>query len=532
MQEMIAILRRYAVAVAAVGLALAIKEALSPLVPDWEKSPYVLFSAAVMVAAWFGGLGPGLCATALSALVARYYILPSDPTALDSTSRMAPMLLFVVEGGLITILTEALHDARSRVTTLGRLRDALAGREQMAAEQLLRSEERNRLLLESTGEGIYGMDLAGICTFANPACIRLLGYDDPAELLGKDMHALTHHSRADGTPYPAAECWISRATQANQAAHADHEVFWRKDGSGFPVEYHSHPIRSEGQTLGTVVLFADISARKRTEEAIHQLNEELERRVQERTAQLHEANRELESFSYSVSHDLRAPLRHISGFVDLLQKRAGATLDATGRRYVQVIGEAVRHAGQLVDDLLSFSRMGRAELRRSRVNMAQLVEAVRRELETEVDGQPVRWKIGKLPDVEGDPAMLRLVLVNLLRNALKFSRGRQPAEIEVSSTRQDNEIVFQVRDNGIGFNMKYVDKLFNVFQRLHTTQEAEGTGIGLANVRRIVERHGGRTWAESAPGAGAAFYFTLPLPALAEGNNPSRDPAEEVPAHA
>jgi PAS domain S-box-containing protein len=517
-QGIVRFVLRYAVALAAVGLALGIKEALRPLANGWETSPYVLFSAAIMVAAWCGGLGPGFLATALSALAVRAYFLAGPP----GDGQTVPMMLFVIEGGLISFLTDALQQARSRARSLHRLRDVLAGRERTAAERV-------RLLLESTGEGIFGIDTSGRCTFANPACAHLLGYDDPAELLGRDMHELAHHARSDGTPHHHEDCRIHQAYRVGQGVQAEDEVFWRKDGTCFPVEYRSYPLARNGENLGAVVSFADITRRKRAEEGLHRLNEDLERRVQERTAQLREANRELESFSYSVSHDLRAPLRHISGFVELLQKRSAGKLDETAQRYVRIIAEAVKHAGQLVDDLLAFSRMGRAELRRTWVDVGQLVDGVRRELEAAA-GRDVAWHVGELPTVEADPAMLRLALLNLLDNALKFTRGRERAEIAVDGTAAGGEAVFRVRDNGIGFDMKYVDKLFNAFQRLHTAAQVEGTGIGLASVRRIIGRHGGRTWAEGTPGRGATFYFSLPLAKGegAKGPAPSAAPGEEA----
>jgi signal transduction histidine kinase len=250
--------------------------------------------------------------------------------------------------------------------------------------------------------------------------------------------------------------------------------------------------------------------RKTAEEALRQLNMELDRRVLDRTEDLEAANKELEAFAYSVSHDLRAPLRHIDGFMELLQKKAGTTLDEQGRHYMDTISNSAKKMGLLIDDLLSFSRMGRQAMSFQPVDLGKLVRDVIGEHESDTAGRHIEWHIDDLHVVEGDAAMLRIVLVNLISNALKFTQPRQQARIEIGSLRdQTSEDVFFVRDNGVGFDMTYADKLFSVFQRLHYTDKFEGTGIGLATVRHIIDRHGGRTWAEGKVDQGATFYFSL-----------------------
>ncbi|RTL71955.1 MAG: GAF domain-containing protein [Hyphomicrobiales bacterium] len=237
-------------------------------------------------------------------------------------------------------------------------------------------------------------------------------------------------------------------------------------------------------------------------------------RKAEETAALSERltsiNKELEAFSYSVSHDLRAPFRHIVGYAQLLKKHEGERLTERGDRYIATIVESAIAAGQLVDDLLSFSQMGRATLHEVAVDMKGLVESVRASLQVE-GGREITWRIGALPVVRGDPMMLRLALQNLMDNAIKFTRDRPDPVISIAARREPGEIVFTVADNGIGFDMAYVGKLFGVFQRLHRPEEFQGTGIGLANVRRIIERHRGRTWAEGKLGEGAQFHFSLPI---------------------
>ncbi len=271
---------------------------------------------------------------------------------------------------------------------------------------------------------------------------------------------------------------------------------------------------SRGHEAALASLETQNQALRTAEREIRELNTSLEQRVEERTEALSAANRELEGFTYSVSHDLRAPLRQVAGFAEVLDATAGPKLDASERRALATLRDSARHSGQLMDDLLRFSRMSRQELRTFHVNLASLVESARASLLAEAEGREVQWTLQPLPTVRGDPSMLLLVWRNLLGNALKYSRGRSPARIEVGSLPgRPQEDVFYVKDNGVGFEMAYADRLFGVFQRLHGT-EFEGTGIGLASVRRIVERHGGRVWAEAAPGRGATFYWAIPrLPA-------------------
>jgi PAS domain S-box-containing protein len=292
-----------------------------------------------------------------------------------------------------------------------------------------------------------------------------------------------------------------------------------------PVEYLEHPVLAragqerliawhnavlrgdEGGIVGTLSSGEDITEHRRAENQIRSLNQNLH----DRAVALEVANRELEAFAYSVSHDLRAPLRHVDGFLGLLEKRMGAVLDEESRHYMATISSSAEKMGLLIDNLLSFSRMGRQAMSSQPVDLGRSVRDVIQELEPDLAGRHIEWRIGDLPVVEGDAALLRIVLGNLVSNALKFTRPRQRTEIEiVSIPDHDTEVVICVRDNGVGFDMAYAEKLFGVFQRLHRMDEFAGTGIGLANVRRIIARHGGRTWAQGKPGQGAAFYFSLP----------------------
>jgi light-regulated signal transduction histidine kinase (bacteriophytochrome) len=239
--------------------------------------------------------------------------------------------------------------------------------------------------------------------------------------------------------------------------------------------------------------------------------EQLEARVRRRTEELAVAYKDLEAFSYSVSHDLRAPLRHVTGFANLLSTHLGKTLDDKGRRYLDTMVGAATRMGQLIDDLLALSRMGRASLKMQRVELADVVRDAKAEVMPETTGREIVWDIQRLPAVNADPSLLRPAIINLLSNAIKYTSTRAVAHVEVGTSESPaGEVVVFVRDNGVGFDMQYVDKLFGIFQRLHGSDEFSGTGIGLANVRRIISRHGGRTWAHGEVDGGATFYFSLP----------------------
>ena len=262
------------------------------------------------------------------------------------------------------------------------------------------------------------------------------------------------------------------------------------------------------------------AVRRRVERELRQSRDDLENEVTQRralneelakrSAELQAINKELEAFAYSVSHDLRAPIRHIAGFTELLQKNSASVLDQRSQRHTTMILESAKKMGNLIDDLLAFSRIGRAEAHKTMVSLQQLVQEARSEVAQETDGRNINWKIGRLPACYGDRSMLRLVLINLIANAVKFTRTRPQAEIEIASTNHNpDQIVVSIKDNGVGFDMKYVNKLFGVFQRLHAPEAFEGTGIGLATVQRIIHRHGGRVWAEGLVDGGATFYFSL-----------------------
>ena len=277
-----------------------------------------------------------------------------------------------------------------------------------------------------------------------------------------------------------------------------------KDGTEFPVEISLSLLKTQGGTLISSAI-RNVSDRRHAEEEIRKLNSVLNDRVTE----LNAVNKELESFSHSVSHDLRSPLRHIDGFARILKDEYAGELSQDGVRYLDRVLEAANHMGQLVDDLLNLARIGRREIAKQRVNLEDVARQAIAELPPETSKRNIEWLIEPLAYAECDPGLMKLVFSNLLSNSAKFTRTRETAVIEVGECESRGAPAYFVRDNGVGFDARYADKLFGVFQRLHRQEDFEGTGIGLATVQRIVRRHGGEIWAESEPDRGATFFFTL-----------------------
>jgi PAS domain S-box-containing protein len=379
--------------------------------------------------------------------------------------------------------------------------------EQQRAEEMLReSERRLRTVLETVSLVGLMMDRQGNITLCNEYLLALTGWKRD-EVMGRNCFEVFLS--------PEVRSAISREVSPDSIgageipAHYLNEIVTRA-GERRLVDWNNTIIRDRGgQVAGVACIGADITERKRAEEEVRKLNEELEQRVRERTAQLEAANRELEAFSYSVSHDLRAPLRAIHGYSRILLEDHESALDAEGQRVCSVIADSAREMGRLIDDLLALSRVGRAEMRFSPVDMATLATSVFFELTTPQDRERIEFHVAPLPLAVGDPVLVRQVWVNLISNAVKFSSKRERAVIEVGGERGEGEAVYSIHDNGAGFDPRYTDKLFGVFQRLHSTKEFEGTGVGLAIVQRIVHRHGGRVWAEGEPGKGASFHFTF-----------------------
>lgn len=374
-------------------------------------------------------------------------------------------------------------------------------------------------VFDGMADGVMVADAEGRMLFTNPAAVRLTGVGLSDEPPDKWTEQYGVFSPDTGSSVPANQLPLVRALRGEAVDNV--QLFLRnpQKADGIFLSVSGRPLHdADGTVIGGAIVGRDVTMERQTEEAIRTLNLELKRN----NAELSALNKELEAFSYSVSHDLRAPLRHIHGFVDLLQKRVGASLDETARRHLSIVQESAKRMGALIDDLLAFSRMSRTDMHRTAVDMNALVRETMAEAGRDAEQRHIEWVVSSLPAVQGDRAMLRIALLNLLANAVKYTRQQPQARIEVGVALSDQPktltgeadesyIVIVVRDNGVGFDMQYADKLFGVFQRLHRADEFEGTGIGLATVRRIVHRHGGRTWAEAAPGAGAAFFCSLPL---------------------
>ena len=467
----------------ALGLALFIERY------GFRDAALPLFLSAMAITAWYAGYGPAILAFFLSCGFFDYFFTEPVHTLYVKRTEVPYYIIFV----FFAMLIAGFSATRRRVEA-----ELLQARDELEQQVMERTQQAS--LLNLTHDTIFVRDANDIITYWNRGAQELFGWTSE-QAIGKKSHELLQ------TVLPASiqGIWESLLRDGRWEGEVQDT---KADGTKVFVSSRWSLRRdSEGRPAAVLETNNDITERKHRVEEINALNQELAKR----SVELEATNKELEAFAYSVSHDLRAPLRHIVGYTQLLQKRAFSVLDEKSRQYVATILESTNRMGNLIDDLLSFSRIGRIETQKTMVNLDQLVKEVLTEVRQDAAGRDIVWKIDALPACHGDRSMLRLVLLNLLSNSVKFTRKRLRAEIEIGCLGGNkDEIVVFVKDNGAGFDMKYANKLFGVFQRLHQTETFEGTGIGLATVQRIVHRHGGNVRAEGSVDQGATFYFSIP----------------------
>jgi PAS domain S-box-containing protein len=366
-----------------------------------------------------------------------------------------------------------------------------------AEKSLERLYHQNELILNAAGEGIFGLDIQGKHTFVNPAAAQMLGYT-VNELIGRHSHTLWHYKKLDGSTYPVEECPIYAAYKDGRVHHGDDEVFWRKDGTCFPVTYTSTPIIEDESIVGAVVTFRDITERKQAEEQLKRLSDELAR-----------SNADLQQFAYTASHDLQEPIIAVAGFVNLLAKRYKGKLDEKADEFIENAIDGTNRMQALIRDLLDYSRVGSTGKSFTPTDCLSVLDKAVLNLQIALKESGAVITRDDLPTIMADSSQLIRLFQNLIGNAIKF-RGKEAPKIHISANKKENEWIFSFKDNGIGIDPKFSDQIFVMFQRLHKKKEYPGTGIGLATCKRIVERHGGRIWVESEPGKGSTFFFSIP----------------------
>src|SRR6266851_4126978 len=459
---------RYGLAVLSVSVALG--GAL--LIERLQLRNITLFLFAIALAAWYGGTGAAVLALLLSYISFSYFFV-------EPSHSIPYFILFALFAWLVSWFSSV----RRRVEA-----------------ELLAERTQPGSLLNLTHDSVFVRNMDFAITYWNLGAQELYGWA-AEDAIGKHSNQLLQ------TVFPAPLEDIQAELLSTGRWEGELK---RTTAQGTTVVVAArYALRRDEQTRPVAILETsnDITQRKRRQKEIENLNLELAKR----STEIEAINKELEAFAYSVSHDLRAPLRHIAGFTELLHKKVSAVVDEKSNRYIAMILDSAKRMGNLIDDLLAFSRIGRAETKKTEVDLEQLVEEVVAEIEQDTKSRDIAWKIGALPVCYGDRSMLRLVVVNLVSNAVKFTRMRRPAQIEIGCVdRNKKEVEVFVRDNGAGFEMQYVNKLFGVFERLHPPEQLEGTGIGLATVQRIIHRHGGKVRGEGSVDQGATFYFSLP----------------------
>lgn len=477
-----------------------------------SRNPFVTFYPAVMLAALSGGFLSGIVATCGSAVLALYWVQQGafDPDGI------AVLFVFAMACLVFSGLCEEIHRTWARLRLANeKLTEDVAERRR-AEEALRTSEERFRRVFEDApiGVAMTGSDFRFLRT--NQAFQAFTGYTG-TELSSMTFLDITHPDHA-GEDREGVAAIVS----GELAVYSTEKRYVRKDGTAVWAAVRVSAMRdSAGRLVDLVAVVEDIDHRKRAEEEARRLNAELEERIASRTTDLQEAVHEMEAFSYSVAHDLRAPIRAIDGFAAILDRDQGRMLDDEGRRRLANVRTNSARMGALIDDLLQFSRTSRTEMSWFPLDLTKLANEVVVEALLTARATRPRVTVAPLPAASGDAALLRVAVRNLVSNALKFSRRRDPPIVEIGSRAGPEGTEYFVRDNGVGFDPKYSGKLFGVFQKLHPVDEYTGTGIGLAVVRRIIERHGGRVWAESEVDRGATFWFTLGR-SLKNGSGPLR----------